>query len=185
MRDLSDTHRRRGLGGLALGAVVATLVFAASATPGFGGDTGTVAATVTVAAPCLVIDSETIDFGVKAFSTPDATVSAAGGNGYQNCGPSSEKVLARGTNATSTSGPPATWTLQSDDPCSAGPNTYKLRATVGAAVPYVLSTTSVEIDTLTTPGEHRVVNTDLYMPCSGSDGAGQQMAFQYVFTATF
>ena len=157
---------------------------AASATPGFGGSTGTVAATVTVAAPCLILDSETINFGVRVFSTPQVPVSMAGGNGYKNCGPASENVLARGTNATSTSGPPATWTLQSDDPCSAGPNTYKLRATVGAAVPHVLSTTNVEIDSLT-PDEHRIVNTDLYMPCSGSDGAGQQMAFQYVFTVAF
>lgn len=168
-----------------LGALVVVTVFAASAVPAFTADNGSVAATVTVATPCITIDGLTsIDFGVKSFSTPGAPEAFSVVDSYTNCSSAGENVSARGTNATSGGSPPVTWTLTpNNNPCDAGANQFAMSIAKGGTF-FLNASSDTQVETLGS-GVASTVGLQLHMPCSGSAGTGQQMSFEYIFTATF
>jgi hypothetical protein len=171
----------------ALGAMVCALL-AASATPVFGDDTGAVAAHVTVATPCLLIQGPTsLDFGTATFSTPGAASgnalykNADEGSTLVNCTDAGESVFARATDATGG----ASWSLQPNltNPCTAGPDKFSAMSGDNMFSKF-LSTANSTFTTLT-GGENRPLSFAMYMPCQGSSGAGQTMSFAYIYTVTF
>lgn len=166
---------------LALGLAIAGL-WATSAGPILAADNGTVDAQVTVATPCVTINTPTIDFGTLPFSSETLGGSGQKVINYANCGDAAERIWAAGTNATGTS---ATWQLSNaiGSTCSVPVNNYRLLITDGA-IAAVLSTAAQELELLDAEANN-FVTTTLDMPCLGSDGAGQVMSFQILITATF
>ena len=161
----------------ATAAVIALLAVVLGAQPAFGDDEGTVAAQVTVAAPCIQVTPAQLDFGTLGLSSAASTSGAARPLTATNCGAASS-LLGRGTDATSTGG--ASWTLVGSDLCSA-PNRYQQRVDTGpASIPLVTQDTTLRS---LAAAEVANLNAIVVMPCTGSSGAGQVMTFSYVFTA--
>jgi hypothetical protein len=180
---------------LILAALLAATALAASAAPAFSGASGSVVGTVSVPAPpapCIQLSDTTFDFGVQQFSTP----SRIGGTGHSllltNCGTAGENVLASATDA---SGPSGTWTLFAWptyilNPCPTT-NTFSLGwgiAEPNSAYMSLSGTPRMETDTSGAPwvvpaGHLSPSNLDLYMPCQGSNGAGETKTFTTSFTA--
>jgi hypothetical protein len=163
-------------------------ILAASAGPVFGDDTGTVAAQVTAATPCLLIQGSTsIDFGTATFSTPGPTGNALfknpGESTLVNCTDAGESVFARATDAAGSGG--AAWSLEPNltNPCTAGPDTFSAMAADSTGAKF-LTTANSTFRTLS-GGESRPIGFTMYMPCTGSSGAGQTMSFSYIYTVTF
>lgn len=160
---------------------LAACMLAAMAGPALGDDSGTVAAQVSVAAPCITVTPAQLDFGTLGLSQSAASpTTGSRALGVENCGAGSQNVLARGTNAASTGG--AAWTLEPNqgDLCST-PNRFTQRIDTGPlSIP--LSVQNAPIAPVA-GGQTASWNALLVMPCSGSDGAGQAMTFSYVFTA--
>ena len=170
------SFRRAGLG-LALIALWAT-----SASPILASDNGTVDATVTVATPCISILTPTIDFGTLPFSAQDIDGTGQYSVSYENCGATTERIWAAGTDATGTS---ATWNLIDylTTACDQPLNTYRIQV-ARDSISANLTETAQALELLaSSTGSY--VGTTLFMPCSGSDGVGQVMSFQILFTATF
>jgi hypothetical protein len=163
-------------------SAIAALAFAASAIPAFGDGSGTVSATVTAAAPCITVSNTSLDFGALPFSTPDAVSTKRlpeGASNVASCSAQSERLFVHGTDAT---GPSASWTLAgaSAGPCIVGPNKY------GLSLRFNFEVVPSDVQFATLPaGQSTSPEFGLTMPCTGSDGAGQTLSFQYVFTATF
>lgn len=168
--------RRLGLG-IALAAA-----WVGSATPLLAADNGVVDAQVTVATPCITLVTPTIDFGTLPFSAPGIDGTGQGSVTYENCGESVERIWAAGTDATGTS---ATWNLIDylTTACQQPLNTYRL-ALSGGAIATNLTLTAQELELLDAATSNWL-NASLFMPCAGSDGVGQVMSFQILFTATF
>lgn len=171
---------------IAIVAAAALTAFAASALPAFGDDSGTVNAQVTVDAPCITVGpTGGIDFGTLLLETSGRNGVPNGGVSFTNCSGQDEKIFVRGTG-----GSAASWNLDStiDDCTSEALDNYSLLVQEQAQ----LATWQViltETDRLASSGpfsagEHPV-DTFLYMPCTGSSGAGETMSFQIVFTASF
>jgi hypothetical protein len=165
-------------------AAVLVAVGAGHARPALAADGGTVDVDVTAAMPCLIVSPTTVHFGTLPF-TPDQYSDAGTGIqsiGYESCAGIQETVYARGTDA---AGPSSSWTLTKDGvPCATpGGNLYRLW--LGAAASGYLDTTDQEIETLDAGAIGAVSNLFLQMPCVGSDGAGETMALQVIFTASF
>jgi hypothetical protein len=166
---------------------VATGYFVLSALPAFSADTGTVNAKVTVASPCIAVQvaGGSIDFGTLTFSTPTTVVRPGNGNTtITNCATTNENISARGTDAT---GANATWTLVGTlfpYPCTHGTDKYGLDVEkVGPGA--VALTTQDQLLGNAPPGQvQHPFNTTIFMPCTGSSGAGQTMNFQIVYTAS-
>ncbi len=159
--------------------LLAACTIAASATPAFGDEIGTVSAQVTVAAPCVQVSPAQLDFGTLGFSSTAADVGASRPITATNCG-ASASLLGHGTNATATGG--ATWLIQASgtDVCSS-PNRYIQRIDTGpTSIP--LSLQDVTLRALAV-GEAAGLNAIVVMPCAGSNGAGEVVTFSYVFTA--
>ena len=171
----------RSMKRVGLGLALAGL-WAMSASPMLAADNGTVDAQVTVATPCLIASPPSVDFGTVQFG-------ASGSHAIQvtNCGYGSELVLARGTDAAGDGG--ASWTLTNDtSPCGGGSNNYRLQlsaSTVPAGTPLALTTSNQSIGSVGSGSDSLVDTLRLVMPCAGSDGIGQVMSFQVMFTATF
>lgn len=164
--------RRAGLA-LALGGVLA-----ANAAPTFAADTGSVEATVTVATPCILVITTAIDFGSTPFANPDPVGISSAGVSYQNCSDSIEHIWVGGTDAT---GPSATWELDGQAPatCAGTLNAFQLWfANLYVSEEY----RELELLGANASNAH---SAQLYMPCVGSDGAGQTMSFQLTLSATF
>jgi hypothetical protein len=176
----------------ALGAIVLAIL-AASAGPVFGDDTGTVQATVTAATPCLLIQGSTsINFGTATFSTAgpqfgNALAKPVGTSTLANCTAAAELLFARATDATGSGN--AAWSLQPnlDNPCTAGTDKFSVMSGDGSFNQF-LSTTNGEFASISaagTLGDTKPIGFSMFMPCSGSSGAGQTMSFAYIYTATF
>ena len=170
-------------------SVTAVAAVALAPLPAFGdSDTGTVNATVTVAAPCILLDITDVDFGTKSFNTASSNIFSQSTTLHAtNCSGTDENILARGTDATNTAGT-ATWTLNSviTNPCTIGPNTYLLtHDNLGSGIGTALTTSDQEVATGITAGEQYAYKLTLLMPCTGSDGAGETMNLQSILTATF
>jgi len=169
----------------------AALALAASALPAFGSgastDSSTVQAQVTVAAPCVQVTPSTLDYGLRPFSSGGTISSGNGAIVVTSCSAAEQRLHGRGTDATGSSG---SWTLTPTlvqtflgiplAYCPSEPNRFAVWAgltPLGHANATVVSAMGA--------GSSTSVNATLYMPCSGSVGAGEQMTFSIVFTATF
>lgn len=170
--------RRRGLALALIG------LWAIGAAPALAADNGTVDAQVTVATPCIIVTPDFVDFGTLPF-TPSAYDTRGVGTaplGYESCSGIEETVFARGSDATGTS---ATWTLSRDGyPClNPSPNLYRLW--LNAQTSLSLSTQDQQLEVVAAGAPGTVTALNIHMPCAGSDGAGELMSLQVVFTATF
>jgi hypothetical protein len=154
--------------------------------PVAAGSDGQVTAQVTVAAPCITVGSN-IDYGVAAFSDPNAAPAAIYGvTSYTNCSAAAQKVYARGTDAVSTAGS-ARWSLTNGSVCPTN-NLYQHFLTVpevSVMDGLALSNTDGLLDSAVPAAATREVDAGLQLPCAGSDGAGETMTFSIVFTASF
>jgi len=187
--------RKHLVAALALAAVA----IAASAAPAFTGDSGTVTMHITVEAPaaaCLTVSPSSLDFaGPAHFSKPGAgavsdSVEAAT---LTNCGSASQTVSAVGSDAVSQAG---SWTLASGagNPCALGPDAFflLLDSDSGGAPLTLGSGFITKTPTLVSPtqghawgaGEFAYARFTIYMPCEGSNGAGETKTFTVGFTAT-
>jgi hypothetical protein len=174
----------RSIRRFAIGVALAT-AWAGSALPALAADNGAVDAQVTVATPCIIVSPTALDYGTLPFTT-----SANQGYGarliqLQNCGTSQEQMYARGSNATI--GASTVWTLVPADPCSGGLNEYFLRARDNSNTgPFVGLTTTNQVLESVGAGNNALTNElQLVMPCAGSNGVGQTVTFQAIFTSTF
>lgn len=172
------------------GLAVTAASFALSALPALSAESGTVNAKVTVASPCLKVSFvgglTSIDWGTQPFSTPSG--SSGGGQGVgtvDNCASSAENFSVKGTDATATD---ATWTLVDPRPgnvCTAGVNKYMVTAEKSPiASGNVALSLANQLLVNVGAGQSVDLHPYLYMPCSGSDGAGKAMTFQIVYTAS-
>ncbi len=165
----------------------------AAAVPAFSGSSGAVSATVSVASTCVTALPASVNFGVLPFTsnTPSygqQTVTVT------NCSSGSESYLAKGTDA---QGSTTTWSLaQPSDthiapsPCSLTPGTNQYQAGLGAATLYpnftFLGTVNSAMNGTwgsATAGEIKNGMAEVIMPCQGSGGAGETMAFTLTITA--
>ena len=181
---------------IALTAVAATLL-AIGAAPAFTADSGTVAVTVTAQAPpapCLTVTPGTVDFGTLPFSK-DAGAGLSSGDAnitVTNCGTVGQNLLGATTNAT---GPSGAWTpvnyydTPTIDPCTA-PDRFYLSlfgfttpALFLTGTPRAVTTTLLGSTPVVFPTGDKVFRLTLTMPCTGSNGAGEQKALTTTFTA--
>lgn len=163
-------------------------LWAGSATPILAADNGTVEASVSVAAPCLIVSPGQVDFGTLPFSTVSGVSAGFENLSYANCSTAAEVVFGRGTDATGNSGgTPISWALEPTlNGCGGiGVNQYNLSVRIPGSPNFALAATDAAIETVQ-PGNSGAANSlALVMPCSGSDGIGTLMSFQAIFTATF
>ena len=187
-----------GIGGLALASAYFVLsalpAIGASVLPPPGADTstGSVSAKVTVAAPCLTVNPDSISFGSLGFSADDLNQTAGNATPFihtvTSCAPSDQKLFVKGSDAFNESGT-VKWTLRPANTCIGTPNTnfYGLRASENGALSGVyrdLQTTNLLVRAMTA-SEAIPMRALLWMPCAGSNGAGETMSMQIVYTATF
>jgi hypothetical protein len=170
-----------------IGSLVLAAALAAVPTAARAGSSGVVPARVVVMSPCLTIEftrpgDTSIDFGVLGFGQR-----AGVGNSFQvdDCAPSGEVISGRATDATSATSN-AKWSLVAGPlACPGGaPGEYALdTAVAGVTGGDVFLTTSDTVLGLAGAGSHSG-DVTLWMPCFGSDGAGEAMTFQFVYTAS-
>lgn len=150
-------------------------------------DSGTVSAQVTVATPCITVGPN-IDYGTLPFSTvtPFVQVSKTGTTSFTNCSVSAEKVYVRGTNAVSASGG-ATWRPISASTCSTAQQIIDVytHSIADSTHGVFLSLTDQLFDPASAAGATSTLRTQMTMPCSGSNGAGETMTFSIIVTASF
>lgn len=174
--------------------ILGLAALAAGAAPALTADSGTLVATVSVPAPpapCITLSDATHDYGVMPFSTPTAVSSRGFALILNNCG-AAANVLASATNA---SGPSGSWTLFAwptfvGNNCPTT-NTFSLLWGISDAnfQSFSLSgTPRMGTSTSGTPwvvpaGQVAVSNLGLFMPCQGSNGAGESKTFTALFTA--
>jgi hypothetical protein len=178
-------------------AALAALTLAAGALPALTADSGTVTLSITIqaaASPCLTVGPAAVDFdGPKAFSTPSAYVTSdsLGTVTLTNCGTVPENISEAGTDA---AGPSGSWALTQrapGNPCSVGTDAYFLWANAvngafqSAPVsrqPTVLRDSSGQ-PAVWNGGASTQTNFTLFMPCQGSNGAGETKTFSINYTA--
>jgi hypothetical protein len=185
-------HVRRSL---AAAAVLAVLALAATAVPAFTADNGTITVSITAqaaVAPCVTVSPGTVDFGTLPFSTDDGAGLSQGSSditvGF--CGSASgQNLMGSTTNASSASG---AWTPQplttSIDVC---PATDRFMLGVfGFTTPQlVLTGTPAPVlgslggPPAVFPAGDKVFRMTFYMPCQGSNGAGETKTLTTTFTA--
>ena len=159
---------------------------------------GTVAATVTPASPCITIDGTTADFGTPVYNTspsgPDTwtlgttnSTSPVNQTNIHNCSAAAENIYAHGSNASGTA--VTSWTLSDSarSVCTLGTNTYKYRLLQAgqSGTQWYLTTADKGIWGNLAAGNNAGWSNFLVMPCSGSSGAGVAMSMTVTYTATF
>ena len=180
--------RDRGIG--SIGLLLLILMSASrvlSPSMAFSQEGGTVDATVTVEGVCLLLSTNTINYGTQGFSTSlGNNIATESGPTLTNCGSSNLDIAASGTDATD--GDQFTWSLVDTSAGDVGVcpqlNTY------GHFVSDI-TTNFVDLSNLQQPFLNEVapdadVPTDasLVLPCSGSDGGGAQFSFSIIYTGT-
>ena len=154
----------------------------------FSQESGSVDAVVTIDGVCLTLSTNSIDYGTQSFST------SLGGNNIANrvgptltnCGSTNLDIAAEGTGASD--GNLLSWALSDTD------------SGVSAVCPTLntyghfisdLGLNEVDLDVLpqaflagVAPATGVPTDASLVLPCSGSDGAGQQFAFSIVYSAS-
>lgn len=154
---------------------------------GYAQETQTVDATVSALAVSLTVDPGSVNYGTLAFEQSRSSKAAEAGNvtfTATNTGNAMESFLVHGADATGTG---FSWTLT--DAIGCGPisarNKYRHSVKVGAAPAQFLSPTS---DTLASgvaaTGGTVQFTSELYMPCSGSDGSGKVASTAITVVAT-
>lgn len=166
-------------------AVALTTAWAGLPITALSAESGTVDAQVIVATPCIIVSPTALDFGTLSFTTIAVQGYSPRAIQLQNCGNSPEQMYVRGTDATVAG--TTVWSLVPADPCSGGLNEYFLRARDNSNTgPFVgLDKTDQFLETVGAGSIGLTNELQLVMPCTGSDGAGQTVNFQAVFTATF
>ena len=177
---------------IALALIAACSALALTAVPTFASDSGSVAARVNVAEPCIIVtgvapsggQTSTLDYGTLALSTSSSTVENTQYANYSDCSGSPETIFVKGTDAL---GGSSTWNLVPDgNPCSAGVDKYGVRVTGGQnTISTRLTLTDQQFLAGFTSSSPTGANVTLIMPCTGSSGRGQPMTFSVTFTATF
>jgi hypothetical protein len=164
------------VGRLALATATAALL-GGLASPALAADSVTVDASVSVVGPCLTTTTNVLDFGQLSLQSGSSQPID-----YTNCSGTVEHVFARGTDAGGGGGG-ADWFLDdSGTPCpDLGLNRYRLQTFTG----FLIGTTDREIDEVEAGSDGSANGLALFMPCAGSDGIGQTLTFQVIFTATF
>jgi hypothetical protein len=171
-----------------LTALVTAALAGGLAGPAFAADTVTVDAEVSIVAPCLTVSTTSVDFGANLPSVGTDANRSLRAFSYASCSGLSEKVFGRGTDA---NGPTSTWSLlYVPESCSIrGLNNFSLYGqgfTDGRTYfSYPLTTTDQEVETVGPGVAGSTSELVLWMPCVGSDGVGETMSFQIVFTASF
>jgi len=146
----------------------------------------TVTATVTGQSVSMTVSPTSIDYGTVPFESSQSSLAAAGGPitfTATNTGNVNEDFLVRGTDAT---GSGFTWTLQNGAfACGSPTNNNKFRHSVApVSQPAIFLTTADDfLATAVAPAGSQPFNSEIYMPCFGSDGAGLVATTQIVVTA--
>lgn len=171
--------------------VAAAGLLAGAAAPVVAADSKTVDVTVTVAAPCITVGPESIDYGTHEFSGPgEFDPAGTAVISYQNCGGLPEVVYGRATDAI---GLAAQWNLGNFFPdCVNGPvNEFALSLVrppgpqLGYRHFYLGEVDRATDESLPAGGLGFYPALWLYMPCAGSDGVNEQMSMQVTFTASY
>lgn len=139
------------------------------------------------AAPCVLLDVTSIDFGTLPFSTEAALSEGSADVAVTSCSTGSQALYANGTDATGTRG--ALWSLSSvgGNPCGIGVNQYgvALGTDGSGGMPAAFQLSTLSSSWIVMAAEANVASSvDYQMPCVGSDGAGQTMSSQVTFMAT-
>lgn len=167
--------------------LAAASLWAGAAAPIHAADNGSVDAQVTVATPCILVTPPSVDFGTLPFSTQFTGSGGVQSIHIENCGTSGEQLFGRGTDATR-SGTPV-WSLAAVSPCSttSNLNEYMLRAQDGddLSTQVALTTTNQLLEQVAASATAATDRLALDMPCTGSDGIGDVITFEAIFTATF
>ena len=157
-------------------------------TPSGSGSVVTTIDPVEAPGPCVLLSTETINYGTVPFSSSTTPRFATGEVTVTNCSVEPEHILAAGADATGSS---ATWTLvnppASGNTCEGadgGINRYAHTLHDGVAVSELaLTNLNQTYQTDTAGGAAVVTATSFRMPCSGSNGAGELMSTSITFTA--
>jgi hypothetical protein len=163
-------------------AIGTAVLYAMCAMPSFAGGSGTISASITAAAPCITIGTQSVEFGTRPFSTASgpSEFGSQGASSVAGCADAQQTILANGTDAHSAVSNTA-WSLSPVVVCQ--PNVYSLVMAVDTAGGLYLSTSPAQIATITGTSPHSL-SLGGAMPCTGSSGAGERMNFDYVLTAT-
>jgi len=171
---------------------------AVGAVPAFTADSGTIAGTVTAAAPpapCIQLSTTSLDFGTAPFGPPQVLrVGISGAITFTNC---STAVSSFGIAGTDAAGPAGPWTLTDGwRICDGRLNRYGLlwfdvpegfNGDTLSTTPKTLTHYRAPANTLEqtfNPGEADAFRFSIYMPCAGSNGAGETYSFSIGLTAT-
>lgn len=168
------------------GLLMMTALLGSAPALALGAESGEVTATVTVAAPCVTVGGP-IDFGEVGFAPEGDIATSSGLSNYTNCSSVTEQIAVRGTNASSTT-TSTVWTLQSQQPCvgTTTLNEFRVETKDVDQLSLALSTSASTIDPALAAGTPaQTLWTMLYMPCTGSDGAGETMQFTITVIAFF
>jgi hypothetical protein len=138
---------------------------------------------VTVASPCVEVTPGTLDFGVLSFSNFETDASSAAlPLNVESCATAPEHLLVHGTRATGASGAEWTHAREPDiESICAAPNRFR-QAILFQGGPRYLTGLPVTIGPPVEPGAGSDIEASMTMPCVGSDGAGQERRFSYIFT---
>jgi len=170
-----------------LTALASSVILAAvMAGPTLAAGTGIVSAQITVDAPCLTLSTTSIDLGHAAFST-GTPVARTQSVTYTSCSTTTERITARATDASSTTGS-AQWTLVTPTPIcpDAGPDKYAVIVLkLDNSYLSLSKAFDVMLEDLPGSGAGAYSRAGLFMPCTGSSGSGETMSFQITYTATF
>jgi hypothetical protein len=172
----------------ALAIATPCILPAGAAADSSGAVTGTVAVPA-APTPCITIDNTSVDFGSLGLS-PNSTQTVAGdanpATTVTNCsGSTIQQLYAHGSDAVGSG--TGLWSLvASGAPCSAGPDKYRysLRP-VGAATSSATYMTNTDAFLSSAFSSSLAFTHRIYMPCTGSSGAGETMTTNVTFTVTF
>jgi hypothetical protein len=139
------------------------------------------------AAPCVLLDATSLDFGTLPFSTEAALSEGSAGVSVSSCSTGSQALYTSGTDATGTGG--ALWSLSSvgGNPCGIGVNAYgvALGTDGSGGMPASFQLSTLASSWIVQAAESTVAaDVGYQMPCVGSDGAGETMTSQVTFLAT-
>lgn len=141
------------------------------------------------AAPCVLLDAASIDFGTLPFSTEAQLSEGSGGVTVSSCSTGSQAIYANGTDATGDAVPAAQWALSAagGNPCAGGVNQYgvSLGTDGSGGMPASFQLSTLSSSWIVMQAGANVASMVAYqMPCTGSDGAGQTMSSLVTFLAT-
>jgi len=146
----------------------------------------TISATVSGQSVSMTVDPTSIDYGTVPFETSRTSLAAPDGPvtfTATNTGNVAVDFMVRGTDAT---GSGFTWTLATDAPsCPSTTNLNKFRHSVkvGSDPAKFLTGSAEPLSTGVAAAGTTQFTSEIYMPCFGSDGAGQQATTSIVLTA--